>query len=141
MMFLTYGERLAQIRTDHHLTKKAMAQAVGVTAATWSNYERDISFPHQKTILNIKSVFHVNDGWLEESEPPIYEDGYIPGESPLGEKVDYDEYLQGIAHDYEYQHWLGVLGPEHEDLAYTLAYGKLPAEELLKLLGGDINEH
>lgn len=141
MMFLTYGERLAQIRTDHHLTKKAMAQAVGVTPATWSNYERDISFPHQKTILNIKSVFRVNDVWLEESEPPIYEDGYIPGESRLGEKVDYDEYLQGIVHDYEYQHWLGVLGPEHEDLAYTLAYGKLSAKELLKLLGGDINAH
>ena len=136
MMFLTYGERLTQIRLDHHLTKKAMAQAVGVAPATWSNYERDISVPYQKTVLNLLSVFHVNEVWLEESAPPIYEDGYIPGESPLGEKVDYDEYLQGIAHDYEYQHWLDVLGPEHEDLAYTLAYGKLTAQELLKLLGG-----
>lgn len=134
--YMTYGERLAQIRLDHHLTKKAMAQAVGVAPATWSNYERDDSVPHKKTVLNVLSVFHVNEAWLEEGALPIYEDGYIPGESPLGDKVDYNEYLQGIAHDYEYQHWLDVLGPEHEDIAYALAYEKLSAKELLTLLGG-----
>lgn len=91
--YSTYGERLNKIRTDHGLSMKAMAQSVGVTGPTWSNYEKDVTFPAPSTVCNLCSIYHVNEDWLSCGEGKQYADGYMLGD-PLGEAVDYQEKLR-----------------------------------------------
>ena len=84
--FYTYGERLAAIRDDHHLSLEAMAEAVGVSASTWEKFETEDDYPTQEVLQRLYTVFHVNERWLKDNEGWMYEDEYRPGIDPLGQK-------------------------------------------------------
>ena len=86
----TFGNRLEFIRQDHHLTIKAMASSVGVSPATWRNYEKDKTYPSENTLWNFCGIYHVNRDWLDSYEGVPYAAGYQPGD-PLGEPGDYVE--------------------------------------------------
>ena len=97
-VYLPFYERLKAVRLDHGLSMKAMADSVGVTGPTWSNYEKDITFPSPGTCWNIQCVYHVSEEWLMTGAGERYEDGYKPGD-PLGEKSDYFEKLKREAEE------------------------------------------
>lgn len=98
MNWLPFTERIKTVRLDHGLSMKAMAESVGVTGSTWSNYEKDITFPSPSTCWNIQCVYHVKEEWLMTGGGDQYEAGYKPGD-PLGEKSDYMEKLKRDAEE------------------------------------------
>ena len=132
--FYTYGERLAAIRDDHHMTLKAMGEAVGVSASTWSKYEKEESYPKKQTLLNLYSVFHVSEEWLEENEGPMYEGDYTPGKDALGEKVDYDEYLHGIALEAQAAIWTRGMNAKDAETVRAILYGNPSPQEIVEVL-------
>ena len=70
---------------------KAMAASIGITGATWSRYERDLSFPSQEVIWRFCGIYHVDHDWLMYGDEVAekYKDGYQPGD-PLGDPIDYE---------------------------------------------------
>ena len=92
----TLSDRLKQIRRDHHLSVKAIAESIYVTQATWTAYERGISSPSPSVRWYLQCVYHVNEDWLESGAGEIYEDGYKPGDE-LGKVLDYTEKMKADA--------------------------------------------
>jgi len=68
----TFGTRLEYVRMHNNLTKKAMAQSVGVAPSTWAAYENDKSFPSVCTIEAFLDLYNVETVWLYEGEGPIF---------------------------------------------------------------------
>ena len=89
----TLPERLKEIRRDHHLSVKAIAESIYVTQATWTAYERGISSPSPSVRWYLQCVYHVKEDWLESGAGEIYEEGYKPG-NELGKVLDYTEKIK-----------------------------------------------
>ena len=89
----TLPERLKQIRRDHHLSAKTIADSIYITQATWTAYEHGTSSPSPSVKWYLQCVYHVNENWLESGEGEIYEDGYKPGDE-LGKALDYTEKIK-----------------------------------------------
>ena len=89
----SFGMRLAQIRDDHNLSLKKMAESVGVSATTWRSYENDLSFPGDDVLWTLCGTYHINREWLDTNCGEMYLDGYRPGD-PLGEPENYSDKLK-----------------------------------------------
>ena len=51
---------LRALRVNYGLNQKEMAQIVGVSPDTWSNYENAKTFPNKKVLDNIEKYFGAN---------------------------------------------------------------------------------
>lgn len=51
---------LRALRNNYNLTQDEMAQKVGVSRETWSNYERGLTVPNGKNLLKIERTFNVS---------------------------------------------------------------------------------
>lgn len=61
---MTFGERLRKLRKALDLTQAEMAERVGSSAGTWTNYEKGHRNPSRSVINNICKTFSVNEEWL-----------------------------------------------------------------------------
>ena len=89
----SFGMRLECIRDNHNLSLKKMAESMGVSHTTWRTYEKDLSFPSESTLWNLRGIYHVNRERLDTNCGEMYLNGYKPGD-PLGEPISYSEKLK-----------------------------------------------
>ncbi|WP_195543648.1 helix-turn-helix domain-containing protein [Massiliimalia timonensis] len=60
------GEILAELRKDKGLTQKEVAEIIGVSPATISNYEIGIIYPSVENLIKLAELFDVNCDFLLE---------------------------------------------------------------------------
>ena len=60
----TFGELLAELRQDRHLTQEQLGKEIYVTAGTISNYENDVHFPDVEKLIALADYFDVTIDYL-----------------------------------------------------------------------------
>ena len=60
----SFGEILSELRQDHRLSQKDMAEILHVSVSTVSNYETGRHFPDLNTFLKIADCFSVSADYL-----------------------------------------------------------------------------
>lgn len=60
----TFGEILAELRRDKHLTQRELADTLHVSVSTISNYEQGVHLPDIEKLLEIADYFHVTTDYL-----------------------------------------------------------------------------
>lgn len=60
----TFGELLAELRQDRHLTQEQLAKILFVTAGTISNYENNVHFPDVEKLIALADYFGVTTDYL-----------------------------------------------------------------------------
>ena len=69
-----FGKRLKELRKLNTLTQQQLADALGVTKATVSYYEKEERTPSPEMLVRIASVFHVSTDYLLGLLPESYID-------------------------------------------------------------------
>jgi transcriptional regulator with XRE-family HTH domain len=65
---MTLGERVRRLRTERALSQSELATAAGVTKLTISRIERDVKFPHPKTLRGIAQALSVQPSELADPD-------------------------------------------------------------------------
>lgn len=60
----SFGEILAELRQDKHLTQKNLAEYLHVSPGTVSNYENNVHLPDMEKILILAEYFDVTTDYL-----------------------------------------------------------------------------
>lgn len=60
----SFGEILAELRQDKHLTQKNLAEYLHVSPGTVSNYENNVHLPDMEKILILAGYFDVTTDYL-----------------------------------------------------------------------------
>ena len=68
---MALGERVRRLRTERALSQSELAVAAGVTKLTISRIERDIKFPHPKTLRNLAEALGVRPVDLADPDEVI----------------------------------------------------------------------
>lgn len=61
---MNFGERLRIIRTERGLSQRQIAEALGVSVNSISQYENGKRFPDEKTIVGLCEFFKVSADYL-----------------------------------------------------------------------------
>ncbi|WZL82247.1 helix-turn-helix domain-containing protein [Vallitaleaceae bacterium 9-2] len=56
----SFGAILKEIRKAHHMSQKELGKRLGVGQTTIANYEKDIRFPNQETLMIMADIFDVS---------------------------------------------------------------------------------
>ena len=64
------GERLRLYRCRKHMSRKELAEYVGVTASTRGNYENDITTPNMPRLIQIARALDVTISMLMHGREP-----------------------------------------------------------------------
>ena len=67
------GERLRLYRCRKHMSRKELAEYIGVTPSTISNYENDVTSPNMARLVNIARVLDVTLSMLMHGREPEHE--------------------------------------------------------------------
>lgn len=59
-----FGELLAELRADHKMTQKDLANILFVTPGTISNYEKGIYYPDVEKLIQLADFFRVSTDYL-----------------------------------------------------------------------------
>lgn len=59
-----FGEKLAELRQDHKMTQRALAQRLHVTSGTISNYENGNHLPDVDKLVDLADLFGVSTDYL-----------------------------------------------------------------------------
>ncbi len=65
-----FGNRLKELRTQHHLSQMALAEKLGVTAQAVSKWEKGRSTPDLEVIVPMAKLFHISTDQLLGYEGP-----------------------------------------------------------------------
>lgn len=65
----TFGELLAELRKDHHMTQKDLAEVFHVSVGTISNYENGAHLPDVERLVCIADYFGVTTDYLLARTP------------------------------------------------------------------------
>jgi len=69
-----YGDKIATLREQFHLTQKELADEIGITRAALSHYEKNRREPTYDILKKLATFFHVTtDYLLEKTANPITE--------------------------------------------------------------------
>ena len=66
------GARLKLARKKVKLSQIEMAEKVGITQHTFSNYENSKRFPDSRFLHNLRASYNVNLNWLISGDGPIF---------------------------------------------------------------------
>ena len=72
----SFGERLRLYRCRKHMSRRELAEYVGVTTSTISNYENDITAPNMTRLMDIAQALDVTMSMLMYGREPERE--YAP---------------------------------------------------------------
>ena len=64
------GERLRLYRCRKHMSRRELAECIGVTAATISNYENDVTAPNMARLMDIAATLDVTISMLMHGREP-----------------------------------------------------------------------
>ena len=65
---MSLGERVRRLRTEQALSQTELAVKAGVTKLTVSRIERDVKFPHPKTLRNLAEALGVRPTDLVDTD-------------------------------------------------------------------------
>lgn len=82
----TFGELLQELRKDHRLSQKQLADVIAVTTGTVSNYENNQHLPDIEKLIMLADYFGVTTDYLlgrsiSRLPPDIFEEQLVPGKS------------------------------------------------------------
>lgn len=83
--------RLKEIRLEHDLTQKEVADHIGVTCQTLSNWERNVTEPDINTLLNLANLYKVSLDHLLGRE---YKEGTISVDE--FKRIDKNTFIEAI---------------------------------------------
>jgi len=67
-----YGDRIATLREEAHLTQQELADEIGIKRSALSHYEKSRREPTYDVLQNIANFFHVTtDYLLEKTDVPL----------------------------------------------------------------------
>lgn len=80
----TFGELLAELRQDRHMTQDQLAKILYVSAGTISNYENNVHFPDVDRLAAMADYFNVTTDYLlgrcsVNVSPDVFEESITPG--------------------------------------------------------------
>lgn len=89
---MEFGEILAELRQDHKMTQKELAEEMFVTVGTISNYENGVHYPDIEKLIALADFFNVTTDYLlgrcrVDISPDIFEDNIL-GEKKLGQLIE-----------------------------------------------------
>ena len=81
-----FGELLAELRQDRHLTQDQLAKIIFVTAGTISNYENNIHFPDVEKLVCLADYFDATTDYLlgrtdQSISPNIFNEEFAAGKT------------------------------------------------------------
>lgn len=82
----TFGELLQELRKDHRLSQKQLADVIAVTTGTVLNYENNQHLPDIEKLIMLADYFGVTTDYLlgrsiSRLPPDIFEEQLVPGKS------------------------------------------------------------
>lgn len=67
----TFGQRLAKIRSDRHLSLSEFGKIVGVTAACVCKWEKGVTFPTHSSVMKIATSLELSSDYLISGQAEI----------------------------------------------------------------------
>ena len=59
-----FGEVLAKLRQEQHISQAELGRAIFVSGGTISNYEKGVHFPDVEKLISLANYFHVTTDYL-----------------------------------------------------------------------------
>ena len=85
----TFGELLEELRKDHRLSQKQLADVIAVTTGTVSNYENNQHLPDIEKLIMLADYFGVTTDYLLGRSISRLQSSMIFGNSPLIGKTQF----------------------------------------------------
>lgn len=74
---MNFGEKLKKLRAEHNMKQEDLAQLLGVSVRSLSNYENGLRFPkHRETYEKLANIFHVDYNFLLDENSAFINQAY-----------------------------------------------------------------
>ncbi|MBR2826909.1 MAG: helix-turn-helix transcriptional regulator [Erysipelotrichaceae bacterium] len=133
---MVIGEKIAELRKKYNYTQEKLAEKIGVTRQTISNWESNITSPdlNQASLLCKEMRININDLLDNELELKVRDNSSSVLSKLVGRKVilnfDYDNYYDM---DIEYQGKVTVLSIDDEFIKVEINKGKQTISKLIDM--------
>ncbi|MBQ1303894.1 MAG: helix-turn-helix transcriptional regulator [Erysipelotrichaceae bacterium] len=133
---MVIGEKIAELRKKYNYTQEKLAEKIGVTRQTISNWESNITSPdlNQASLLCKELRININDLLDNELELEVRDNSSSVLSKLVGRKVilnfDYDNYYDM---DIEYQGKVTVLSIDDEFIKVEINKGKQTISKLIDM--------
>lgn len=133
---MVIGEKIAELRKKYNYTQEKLAEKIGVTRQTISNWESSITSPdlNQASLLCKELRININDLLDNELELKVRDNSSSVLSKLVGRKVilnfDYDNYYDM---DIEYQGKVTVLSIDDEFIKVEINKGKQTISKLIDM--------
>lgn len=133
---MVIGEKIAELRKKYNYTQEKLAEKIGVTRQTISNWESNITSPdlNQASLLCKEMRININDLLDNELELEVRDNSSSVLSKLVGRKVilnfDYDNYYDM---DIEYQGKVTVLSIDDEFIKVEINKGKQTISKLIDM--------
>ena len=133
---MVIGEKITELRKKYNYTQESLAEKIGVTRQTLSNWESNITSPdlNQASLLCKELKININDLLDNELELDVKDNSNNILNKLVGNKVilnfDYDNYYDM---DIEYQGKVKVLSIDDEFIKVEVTKGKQKINKLIDM--------
>ncbi len=133
---MVIGEKITELRKKYNYTQENLAEKIGVTRQTLSNWESNITSPdlNQASLLCKELKININDLLDNELELDVKDNSNNILNKLVGKKVilnfDYENYYDM---DIEYQGKVKVLAIDDEFIKVEVTKGKQKINELIDM--------
>ena len=133
---MVIGEKITELRKKYNYTQENLAERIGVTRQTLSNWESNITSPdlNQASLLCKELKININDLLDNELELDVIDNSNNILNKLVGNKVilnfDYDNYYDM---DIEYQGKVKVLSIDDEFIKVEVTKGKQKINKLIDM--------
>lgn len=133
---MVIGEKITELRKKYNYTQENLAERIGVTRQTLSNWESNITSPdlNQASLLCKELKININDLLDNELELDVKDNSNNILNKLVGNKVilnfDYDNYYDM---DIEYQGKVKVLSIDDEFIKVEVTKGKQKINKLIDM--------
>lgn len=74
---MNFGEKLKKLRAEHNMKQEDLAQLLGVSVRSLSNYENGLRFPkHRETYEKLATIFQVDYNFLLDENSAFVNQAY-----------------------------------------------------------------
>ena len=133
---MVIGEKITELRKKYNYTQESLAEKIGVTRQTLSNWESNITSPdlNQASILCKELKININDLLDNELELDVKDNSNNILSKLVGNKIiinfDYDNYYDM---DIKYQGKVKVLSIDDEFIKIEVTKGKQKINKLIDM--------
>lgn len=133
---MVIGEKITELRKKYNYTQESLAEKIGVTRQTLSNWESNITSPdlNQASLLCNELKININDLLDNELELDVKDNSNNILNKLVGNKVilnfDYDNYYDM---DIEYQGKVKVISIDDEFIKVEVIKGKQKINKLIDM--------